>query len=467
MGSSPKKLRLGTGEGDPAAASSKGKEKAPTVDDLLSEGDPAAASSKGEEKAPSLDDMLSDASSDGSGRASRDFSSVSEARDFQDADLAPPLSKRSEVGEENAKSWKLTTTQLADQLELEGGKRDKFRKLLANQRRSQKKSASRQKSTTVALASVATAYNKGKLRLGDMVDPDFKRRKQRPDHGRRAHPRAWSLSGTIRFAFSSIGALDRSGKSSQTRRGVDAIAGVALAALAHQRQALRSWSRFYLPASGPCKWVCLTRSHDSTPIKIRFGQLHELQQFARYWYKRGKAAGDNTKASRAEAQLLTAEEIKRTGGLVPSHGIVELMAQSGCIAWPEERDAFVVQQRRNIFFPPKFLQGTTGSNIFACLQQAGAGLTFEKCFEMTSFVDYVVLILGSDLAASCGRAKHEVLFRCKHHNEGALRAGQGVVVFIDVQCAAHVIHREIEGHFASKELSPHPPATPPQQQQQQ
>ena len=138
MGSSPKKLRLGTGEGDPAAASSKGKEKAPTVDDLLSEGDPAAASSKGEEKAPSLDDMLSDASSDGSGRASREFSSVSEARDFQDADLAPPLSKRSEVGEENAKSWKFTTTQLADQLELEGGKRDKFRKLLANQRRSQK-----------------------------------------------------------------------------------------------------------------------------------------------------------------------------------------------------------------------------------------------------------------------------------------------------------------------------------------
>ena len=75
MGSSPKKLRLGMGEGDPAAASSKGKDEAPT-----------------------LDDMLSDASGDGSSRASSDFSSMSEAHDFQDPDLAPPLSKRSKMG---------------------------------------------------------------------------------------------------------------------------------------------------------------------------------------------------------------------------------------------------------------------------------------------------------------------------------------------------------------------------------
>ena len=101
------------------------------------------------------------------------------------------------------------------------------------------------------------------------------------------------------------------------------------------------------------------------------------------------------------------------------------------------------------------------------MQQAGAGLTFEKYFAITSFVDYVVVVVGSDLASSCTRAKHEVLFRCKQHNEGSLRAGQGVVLFIEGQRAAHVIHREIEGHFASKELSPHPPATPPQQQQQQ
>ena len=182
MDSSPKKMRLGTGEGDLAAASSKGKDEAPT-----------------------LDDMLSDASGDGSSRASSDFSSMSEAHDAPDPDALAPLSKSRNVGEENAESWKFTTTQIAGQLELEGDARGKFRKRLSNQRCKQKKLASRQKRATDALGSLATAYNKGVLRVGDMADPDFERRKQRPDHGRRAHPRAWPLSGTIAVAFNSIG----------------------------------------------------------------------------------------------------------------------------------------------------------------------------------------------------------------------------------------------------------------------
>ena len=108
-------------------------------------------------------------------------------------------------------------------------------------------------------------------------------------------------------------------------------------------------------------------------------------------------------------------------------------------------------REETFFFAPKFLQGTNGSTIFACMQQADASLTIERSCEMTSFADYVVLIVGSDLAASCTRAKHEVLSRCKQHNEGSLRAGQGVVVFIEVQCAAHIIHREIESAFKSQE----------------
>ena len=375
MDSSPKKLRLGSGEGEPTAASSKGKDKAPTFDDMLSddsgtpkkfrlgsgEGDPTAASSKGKDKVPTLDDMLSDDSGDGSSRASSDFSSVSEAREIQDPDLAPPLSKRSKVGLENAQRWKFTMTDMADQLELEGDKRVKFKDMHKNERRSKNKLASRQESTTGALASLATAYNKGNLRLGDLADPDFGRRKQRPDHGRRAHPQAWSLSGTIDLAFKSIGALCQgAAHGAQTRRPMDAIAAVALAALAHQQDALRDWSRFYLPASGP-KWVCMTRSHDSTPIKIRFGQLQKLQQVARYWHKHSKTT---------EAQLLSFEDIKQTAGPLPSHGIAELMAQMGCIAWPEQRGDDVVHQRRNIFFPPKFLDGDEGLEHL-CMHAAG------------------------------------------------------------------------------------------------
>ena len=157
---------------------------------------------------------------------------------------------------------------------------------------------------------------------------------------------------------------------------MDAIASVALAALAHQKESLRAWSKFHLPASGPCKWVCMSRSHDSTPIRIRFGQLRELQQVARYWCNQGKPVKGNKAAATDEWKLLTWEEIKHTAGALPSHGIVELMAQRGCIAWPEQHGAFVSHERRDLFFPPKFLQLTNGSTIFACMQQAG--LTLEK-----------------------------------------------------------------------------------------
>ena len=75
---SPKKLRLGSGEGDPTAASSKGKDKGPIIDD-----------------------MLSDGSGVGSNRISSPFSSVSEGCGAQDPDLPAPLSNKSKVGFEN------------------------------------------------------------------------------------------------------------------------------------------------------------------------------------------------------------------------------------------------------------------------------------------------------------------------------------------------------------------------------
>ena len=135
---SPKKLRLGSGEGDPTAASSKGKDKAGS-----GEGDPTAASSKGTDKAPTLDDMLSDDPGDGSSRASSDFSTVSEAQGFQDVDLAPPLSKRSNIGFGRAQSWQSTMTERADRLELEGDKRAKFKNMLQNDKRSKKRASRR------------------------------------------------------------------------------------------------------------------------------------------------------------------------------------------------------------------------------------------------------------------------------------------------------------------------------------
>ena len=453
---SPKKARLDTDEEDMFDASGKGL-CGKVVDDLGK--DPHAASSDGKGVGPTSDDrhvpldILSDDSGSPSGGASSDFSSISADRGHRDPELLPALSKRAQLFSEGRKASALTMSQMADRLELDGVKRKAFRDAAYKAARSQKKKASSAESTSSALASLSAAYNKGMLRIGEMADPDHEQRKK--VRGYRVHPKAWTISGTIEVAFSSVGVLHQGHRGlAATTRPLDAFAAVALAAIDFQREALRAWSKFFMPASGRCKWVCMTRSHDSTPLKIRFGMLKELQQVARYWHKTGKIGGSQKTGLEARAQLLTFDELKQRTKALPSYGITELMVQRGCFAWPERRGDFVVQQSKNIFFPPKFLARTNGSTIFACMQAAGAGSSLEQFFEMSSFVDFLVVFVGSDLASSCGRAKQEVLFRCKQHNEGAVQAGQGVVLLIQGDCAAHIVHREVEGHFKTQELIP-------------
>ena len=65
---------------------------------------------------------------------------------------------------------------------------------------------------------------------------------------------------------------------------------------------------------------------------------------ARYWVKVGK-----------KKQLLSYDELQGASSKrLPSHGIVELLAQSGCLAWPElvqDTDFWAVQQKKLLFQP--------------------------------------------------------------------------------------------------------------------
>ena len=201
--------------------------------------------------------------------------------------MLPALSNRSQPFREARKDSKLTTSQKADRLELHGVQRRVFNQFAKNARRDQEKEASSAKSTKDALVALSAAYNKGKLRVGDMADPD--REQRHAMRGYRVHPRAWTISGTIEVAFSSVGVLVQGHRGfAPTRRSLDAVAAVALAAIDFQSEALRTWCKFLMPVSGRCKWVCMTKSHDSTPIKIRFGMLKELQQVARYLAQDGQ-----------------------------------------------------------------------------------------------------------------------------------------------------------------------------------
>ena len=62
--------------------------------------------------------------------------------------------------------------------------------------------------------------------------------------------------------------------------------------------------------------------------------------------------------------------------------------------------------------------------------------------------------LGSDLASACGRLKLEYARQAEQHNILSLRTGGGVVIILQGQCIAHVLHREIEAQFSSKSLIP-------------
>ena len=75
-----------------------------------------------------------------------------------------------------------------------------------------------------------------------------------------------------------------------------------------------------------------------------------------------------------------------------------------------------------------------------------------KAVELASAVDTVVFFVGSDLASACARAKQEVAYRFRLHNEQAGYVRGGVVLLVDGQCVAHVLHRETASAFQAKQL---------------
>jgi hypothetical protein len=93
--------------------------------------------------------------------------------------------------------------------------------------------------------------------------------------------------------------------------------------------------------------VFFGRSHDSTPIRVAFGQLGDLASAARYWHK-DKITGSSS--------LLTLDEYSSIYTKLPSFGIVEMLAQKGVVAWPVEQDGDFIAVERRIFPPTNFFR---------------------------------------------------------------------------------------------------------------
>jgi hypothetical protein len=189
------------------------------------------------------------------------------------------------------------------------------------------------------------------------------------------------------------------------------------------------------------------RSHDSTPIRVAFGQLGDLASAARYWHK-DKITGSSS--------LLTLDEYSSIYTKLPSFGIVEMLAQKGVVAWPVEQDGdFIAVERRNLFFQPTFLERCNASTIYRALDVASPLIALRRIIEMSITVTgFIVIFIGSDLASSCGRLKMEYARITADHNRFAVRDGRAVILLVDGPCCAHILHREVEKSFGLHRLIP-------------
>lgn len=233
------------------------------------------------------------------------------------------------------------------------------------------------------------------------------------------------------------------------------IAVVSLAASHHQQCANRVLVNQFRarPSSSPAvPWLVLSRQHDATPVKITFGPLSELGSVARYWHNVGLGA------ERKSALLSASEYLEVARKALPSVGIVESMGQTGFLAWPAQQGpgGFISVSSAELSFPLRFVEDTTSSTMFACLDQSEPDLSWNALLDMMFDVKLLVLFLGSDLAESNGRLKMEFVRRVCEHNLQASKPGSGLgfILFLDGICISHLIHREIEQTFASNLLIP-------------
>ncbi len=298
-----------------------------------------------------------------------------------------------------------------------------------------------------ALVAVSRIWNKGCLRRGDRLQKCEERPKKR--QRRWIHPNAWTCAGTIKLAFSSIGQVVPHNQAQRTtRRELDAIAVVSLAATDFQQQQTRRWEASVRVGSCSTEWIMVERAWDCTPLTVSYGSLAEVvAPHARYWRR-------PTKGGRW--MLLSHRELQAAGLLKRkfSAGVLELMAQAGNLVWSRLESGFLTERSAPLLFPPCYLPRSSASNMWAALDTAAPSLTGARLPGLCSQVRVVNLVLPADLAGSCSRLKHGIAHACQLHNKQALRSEAGVVVIIDVQCLGHVAHRIIEATFRSQRLIP-------------
>lgn len=139
--------------------------------------------------------------------------------------------------------------------------------------------------------------------------------------------------------------------------------------------------------------------------------------------------------------------------MLPNYGILELLAQSVEVTYPFKRGNFVGAQRRRLRCPPCFVESSTGSNVFAAIEEVLPHFSLDALLRHAqSGVKFVCILMNTDLASSLVRLKCELLRRiCEHNRREDV---SGYVMLLSIDCGSHVLHREIEAAFSTHELIP-------------
>ena len=128
---------------------------------------------------------------------------------------------------------------------------------------------------SVALHSLAGAYNRSKLRRGDRADVGRVIGKTKTNQQRWRHRQSWTAVGTIRLALRQIGA--RTTEAARiTHREIDAIAAVSLSAEDHLDQAAKTSHEGVQCRAMATPWLLQCRHMDATPVKVKFGGLADM-----------------------------------------------------------------------------------------------------------------------------------------------------------------------------------------------
>ena len=179
------------------------------------------------------------------------------------------------------------------------------------------------------LKAVGRVWNKKVLRRGERLHVNSEKLVRKNKGGQQSHPKAWTLSGTIRLAFESIGPLpQQTARAEGCRRTISAVAAVAHAGLHHQMEQLRAVTE--VAKHGQSSWFFVQRGLDATPLTVNFGSLANIvTPWARYWHK---VSDDKSVPAKQRWESVTyAEYLQLAQGKgmhTPRVGMLEFLVQT-------------------------------------------------------------------------------------------------------------------------------------------